>query len=92
VLQERSRLPGSAVPMPDPNFVTARMRHDQQADQGLCKVYHNALIALYQTNGSTSQYLLHDEMKVTRTLLGQDIQYLNGQSVNELIPENRRRL
>ncbi len=90
MFHERSRLPGSVVHMPDATFVAARMRHDQQADQGLCKVYHNALTALYHTNGSTSQYLLHDEMKTPRTLLGQAIQYLNGQSLNELVPENQK--
>ena len=90
VQQERSRLPGGTVPIPDTTFVPARMRHDQQADQDLCKVYHNALAALYNTNSSTSLYLLHDEMKTHRTLLGQAIQYLNGQSVYELVPENQK--
>ena len=90
VLQERSRLPGGTVPIPDTTFIAARMRHDQQADQDLCKVYHNALIALYQTNGSSGQYLLQDELQIPRTLLGQEVQYLNGQSVNELISENQK--
>jgi hypothetical protein len=50
VLQECSRLPGGTVPIPNTTFVASRMQHDQQADQGLCKTYHNALIALHQTN------------------------------------------
>jgi hypothetical protein len=90
VHQERSRLPGGTVPMPDTTFVAARMRHDQQVDPGLCKVYHNALAALYEANRSTSLYLLRDETGATRTLLGQEVQYLNGQSVNELISENQK--
>jgi len=90
VHQERSRLPGGTVPMPDTTFVAARMRHDQQADPGLCKVYHNALGALYDANRSTSNYLLRDETGATRSLLGLEVQYLNGQSVNELISENQK--
>ncbi len=41
---ERNNVPGvgNMVPMPDTNFVAARMRHDQLADQDLCRVHHNA--------------------------------------------------
>ena len=53
-------------------------------------VYHNALKALYHMTDSSRLYLLEDEYKVSRTLLGQQIQYLNGQEVQELVPEDQK--
>ena len=88
-LSQRSNIPGYVVYTPEPAFVASRKRHDQIHDQDLMVVYHNALKALYQMTDSSRLYLLHDEMKVPRTLLGQQIQYLNGQSVHELVPENQ---
>ena len=64
--------------------------HECDMISELIKTYHNALAALYDANRSTSQYLIHDELKIPRTLLGQEIQYLNGQSVNKLISENQK--
>ena len=78
---QRSNLPGYIVHLPDPAFITARKRQDQATDQGLSVVYHNALKALYRLNDSPRLYYLHDEMKQARTLLGQAVQYLNGQAV-----------
>jgi hypothetical protein len=77
---EHSNLPGYVVQSPDRTFVSARKRPDQATDQELCKVYHNALEALYQLGDSSRLYYLHDEMKQSRTLRGQPIQYLNGQA------------
>jgi hypothetical protein len=87
---QRSNLPGYVVQTPDPAFITARKRQDQATDQDLCKVYPNALKALYQLGESPGLYYLHDEMKQPRTLRGQGIQYLNGQAVQELVPENQK--
>ncbi len=87
---QRSNLPGYVVQMPDPAFITARKRQDQATDPDLCVVYHNTLKALYQLSNSPRLYYLHDEMKQARTLLGQAIQYLNGQAVQELVPENQK--
>ncbi len=53
-------------------------------------VYHKALNALYHLNDSSRLYYLHDEDKNPRTLRGQVIQYLNGQSVQDLVPENQK--
>ena len=53
-------------------------------------VYHNALKALYHTTDSSRLYLLEDEYKVPRTLLGEQIQYLNGREVQELVPEDQK--
>ncbi len=78
---QRSNLPGYVAQTPDPAFITARNRQDQATDRDLCKVYHNALRALYQLGESRGLYYLHDEMKQPRTLRGQAIQYLNGQAV-----------
>ncbi len=89
-LSQRSNIPGYVVRSPEPAFVASRKRYDQIHDQDLMVVYHNALKALYQMTDSSRLYLLHDEMKVPRTLLGQQIQYLNGQSVHELVPENQK--
>ena len=75
---------------PDPALVTARKRPGQATDQDQCGVYHNALKALYQLNDSPRLYYLHDEMKQARTLLGQSMQYLNGQSVQELVLEDQK--
>ncbi len=50
------------VEMPELAFVTARKQQDQTTDQDLLKVYHNALIALYQMVDSSRLYYLHDEM------------------------------
>jgi hypothetical protein len=87
---QRSNLPVYVVHLPDPAFITARKRQDQATDQDLCVVYHNALKALYQLGDSPRLYYLYDEMKQPRTLLGQAIQYLNGQAVQELVPENQK--
>jgi hypothetical protein len=87
---ERGNLPVYVVQSPDPTFVSARKRQDHATDQDLCKVYHNALRALYQLADSPRLYYLHDEVKQPRTLLGQPIQYLNGQTVQELVPENQK--
>ncbi len=87
---QRSNLPGYIVHLPDPAFITAKKRQDQATDQGLSVVYHNALKALYQLKDSPRLYYLHDEMKQARTLLEQAIQYLNGQAVQELVPENQK--
>jgi hypothetical protein len=83
-------IPGYVVHTPELAFIAARKRHDQETDQDLLVVYHNALKALYQMTGSSRLYLLHDEMKTPRTLLGQPIQYLNGQAVHELVPESQK--
>jgi hypothetical protein len=87
---QRSNLPGYIVQTPDPAFIAARKRPDQATDQDLMKVYHNALKALYQLGESPGLYYLHDEMKQPRTLRGQTIQYLSGQAVQELAPENQK--
>jgi hypothetical protein len=87
---QRSNLPGYVVHTPDPAFIAARKRHDQAIDQDLMVVYHNALKALYQLGESPGLYYLHDEMKQPRTLRGQTIQYLGGQAVQELVPENQK--
>ena len=88
---QRSNLPGYVVHTPDPSLVSSRKRPDQATDPDLCVVYHNALKALYQLNDSSRLYHLHDEDKNPRTLWGQVIQYLNGQSVQELlVPENQK--
>ncbi len=63
---------------------------NQMHDQDLMVVYHNALKALYLLTNSTRLYYLHDEMKDPVTLLGQKIQYLNGQLVHTLVPENQK--
>ncbi len=89
-LLQRSNLPGYVVQTPDPAFTSARKRQYQATDQDLCVVYHNALKALYQLGESPGLYCLHDEMKQPRTLRGQAIQYLNGQAVQELVPENQK--
>ncbi len=90
VLLQRSNLPDYVVNLPDPALIVARKRQDQATDQGLCVVYHNALKALYQLNDSPRLYYLHDETKQPRTLVGQTIQYLYGQSVQELVPEDQK--
>jgi hypothetical protein len=87
---ERSNLPGYVVQTPAPTLVATRKRPDQTADSDLMKVYHNALKALYQLGDSPRLYYLQDEMKQARTLLGQPIQHLNGQAVQELVPENQK--
>jgi hypothetical protein len=87
---QRSNLPGYVVHLPDPAFITARKRQDQATVQDLCVVHHNALKALYQLGDSPRLYYLHDEMKQPRALLGQSIQYLNEQAVQELVPENQK--
>ncbi len=87
---QRSNLPGYVVHTPDPTLIAARKRRDQTTDPDLCVVYHNALKALYQLNDSSRLYYLHDEGKQARTLLGQSMQYLNGQSAHELVPENQK--
>jgi hypothetical protein len=89
-LLQKSNLPGYVVHLPDPAFVASRRRPDQLHDQDQMTVYHNALKALYQMTDSTRLYYFHDEMKATWTVLGQQIQYLNGQSVHELVPENQK--
>ncbi len=48
----RSNLPGYVVEMPDTAFIAARKQQDQATDQDPCKVYHNALKALYQLGES----------------------------------------
>jgi hypothetical protein len=83
-------MPDYLVHLPDPALITARKRQDQTTGPDLCVVYHNALKALYQLNDSPRLYYQHDEGKQARTLLGQTIQYLNGQSVQELVPENQK--
>ncbi len=87
---QRSNLPGYVVHSSDPALVNKRKQQGQATGQDLCVVYHNALKALYQLNDSPRLYYLHDEMKQARTLLGQTIQYLNGQSVQELVPEDQK--
>jgi hypothetical protein len=87
---QRSNLPDYVVHLPDPALIVARKQQGQTTDQNLCAVYHNALKALYQLNDSPRLYYLHDEMKQARTLLGQTMQYLNGQSVQELVPEDQK--
>jgi hypothetical protein len=89
-LLQKSNLPGYIVHLPDPAFVASRRRPDQQHDQSLTMAYHNALKALYQLTDSPRLYYFHDEMKETWTVLGQKIQYLNGQSVQELVPESQK--
>ncbi len=87
---QRSNLPGYVVHSPDPALINARKQQGQATGQDLCVVDHNALKALYQLNDSPRLYYLHDEMKQARTLLGQTMQYLNGQSVQELVPEDQK--
>jgi hypothetical protein len=82
---QRSNLPGYVVLTPEVAFTAARKRHDQPTDQDLMMVYHKALRALYRLRQSPGSYYLHDEMKQPRTLHGQKIQYLNGQSVQDLV-------
>ena len=89
-LLEKSNLPGYVVHLPDPTFVASRKRYDQIHDQDLMRVYHKALIALYQLTDSPRLYYFHDEMKSTWTVLGRKIQYLDGQSVQELVPEDQK--
>ena len=90
VLLQRSNLPGYVVNSPDPALIVARKQQGQTTDQDLSVVYHNALKALYQLNDLPRLYYLHDEMKQPRTLLGQTVQYLYGQSVQELVPEDQK--
>jgi hypothetical protein len=87
---QRSNLLGYVVHSPDPAFVATRKRHDQPNDQDLMVVYHNALKALYQLADSPRLYYLQDELKNPTTLKGQKIQYLNGQTVHELVPEDQK--
>ena len=68
----------------------ARKQHGQTTGQDPYVAYHNALKALYQLNDSPRLYYLHDEDKQPRSLQGQVIQYLNGQSVQELVPEDQK--
>jgi hypothetical protein len=89
-LLERSNSPGYVVHLPSPEFIAARKRQGQATDQGVGVAYHNALKALYQLNDSPRLYYLHDEMKQARTLLGQAMQYLNGEAVQELVPKNQK--
>ena len=88
--QQRSNLPGYVVVLPDPALVAARKRHDQAYDQDLQKVYHNALKALYNLADSPRLYHLQDEHQNAMTINGQKVQYLNGQTVHELIPEDQK--
>ena len=90
--QEKSNLPGYVVHLPDPTFVASRKRYDQIHDQDLTRVYHKALIALYNLTDSPRLYYFHDEMKATWTVLGRKIQYLDGQSVQELVPEDQKEI
>jgi len=87
---QRSSLPGCVVHIPDPSLVNARKRQVQTPDPNISVVYHNALKALYQLNQSPDLYYLHDENKQVRTLLGKTVQYLYGQSVQELVPEDQK--
>ncbi len=87
---QRSNLPGYVVNTPDVTLVNARKQQGQTTGQDPGVVYHNALKALYQLNNSPRLYYLYDEDKQPRTFLGQVIQYLNGQSVQELKPENQK--
>jgi hypothetical protein len=87
---QRSNLPGYVVHTPDPSLVNARKQQGQTTGQDPSVVYHNALKALYQLNDSPRLYNLQDEDKKPRSLRGQVIQYLNGQSVQELVPENQK--
>ncbi len=87
---QRSNLPGYVVNTPDVTLVNARKHQGQTTGQDQCVVYHNALKALYQLNDSPRLYYLHDEMKQARTLLGQTVQYLYGQLVQELVPEDQK--
>jgi hypothetical protein len=88
--QQRSNLPGYIVQLPEPALVAERKQPDQQYDQDLQKVYHNALKAIYQLADSPRLYLLQDEGQNPITLKGQVIQYLNQQAVHELVPENQK--
>jgi hypothetical protein len=90
--QEKSNLPGYVVHLPDPTFVATRKRHDQIHDQDLAKAYHKALIGLYNLTDSPRLYYFHDEMKATWTILGRQLQYLDGQSVQELVPEDQKEI
>jgi hypothetical protein len=87
---QRSNLPGSVVHAPDPSLVSTRKMPNQPTDPDLCKVYHNALKALFQLSDSPRLYYLHDEDRNARTLLGKTVQYLYGQSVQELVPEDQK--
>jgi hypothetical protein len=87
---QRSNLPGSVVHAPDPSLVSTRKMPNQPTDPDLCKVYHNALKALFQLSDSPRLYYLHDEDRNARTLLGRTVQYLYGQSVQELVPEDQK--
>ena len=88
--QQESNLPSYVVHLPDPALVAERKRHDQPNDQDLQKVYHNALKALYQLADSPRLYHLQDEMQKPITLRGHVVQYLNGQTVHELVPEDQK--
>ena len=88
--QQKSNLPGYVVQLPEPALVTERKRHDQQYDQDLQKVYHNALKAIYQMADSPRLYLLQNEEGTPMTLKGQPFLYLNGQAVHEIVPENQK--
>ena len=87
---QRSNLPGYVMHTPDVTLVNARKQHGQTTGQDPYVAYHNALKALYQLNDSPRLYYLHDEDKQPRSLQGQTVQYLYGQSVQELVPEDQK--
>ena len=89
---QRSNTPGEVVHLPDPALVVERKRPDQQFDQDLQKVYHNALKALYQLGDSPRLYYLQDEGRNVITLKGRVVQYLNDQAVHELVPEDQKKI
>jgi hypothetical protein len=89
---QRSNTPGEVVHLPEPALVVERKRPDQQFDQDLQKVYHNALKALYQLGDSPRLYYLQDEGRNAITLRGRVVQYLNDQAVHELVPEDQKKI
>ncbi len=57
---ERSRVPGHCVMLPDDTLVTPRLGPDQRFDGHTQKVYHMALQAIYQMDGSPTNFYIQE--------------------------------
>jgi hypothetical protein len=58
---EPSMSPGHCVMLPDDTLVRPRLRPDQIFDANTQKVYHQALQAIYQMNGSHTNYYVQEQ-------------------------------